>query len=56
VGKDNKVARRAVKLGLVTDNGIVITEGLDGSERVVMRAGGFLAVGQAVKPAAFKQK
>jgi hypothetical protein len=54
VGKDNKIMRRAVKLGMVTDQGVVIAEGLDGNERVVMRAGGFLAVGQVVKPAAAK--
>jgi HlyD family secretion protein len=54
VDKNNKVVRRAVKLGMVTDKGVVIVSGLDGNERVVMRSGSFLAVGQVVKPAAVK--
>ena len=51
VGKDDKVQRRAVKTGIVTDRGIAIAEGLSGSERVVLRAGGFLSPGDRVKPA-----
>ena len=54
VGKDNKVIRRNIKLGMVTGNGIVIAEGLDGSERVVARAGSFLSVGETVKPVSAK--
>ncbi|GGY99130.1 hemolysin secretion protein D [Novosphingobium colocasiae] len=50
IGKDNKVQRRAVKIGTVGDDGIAIAEGLNGSEAVVLRAGGFLAPGQAVVP------
>lgn len=50
VGKDNKVVRRDVKLGIVTDQGIAIAEGLDGSERVVLFAGGFLNPGETVTP------
>ena len=50
VGANNKVERRAVKQGRVTPNGIVITEGLSGSERVVLRAGGFLQPGETIKP------
>jgi HlyD family secretion protein len=52
VGKDNRVARRAVKTGLVTANGIAVIDGLSGNERVVMRAGGFLSPGDKVKPVA----
>ena len=52
VGKDNKVVRRPVKTGLVTANGIAVTEGLTGTERVVLRAGGFLAPGDKVVPRA----
>ncbi len=52
VGKDDKVVRRAIKTGLVTADGIAIVEGLNGTERVVLRAGGFLAEGDKVKPAA----
>ena len=54
-GKDDKVERRAVELGMVTGNGIIITSGLDGSERVVLRAGGFLTEGEAVRPIAVKE-
>ncbi len=50
VGKDNKVRRRAVKTGLVTGEGIAIVSGLDGTERVVLRAGGFLNPGDTVDP------
>ncbi len=50
VGKDDKVVRRAVKTGLVTAKGIIISDGLAGDERVVLRAGGFLNPGDAVKP------
>ncbi|MFO6446733.1 efflux RND transporter periplasmic adaptor subunit [Erythrobacter sp. NE805] len=50
VGKDNKTQRRAVKTGAVTANGIAITEGLSGTERVVLKAGGFLNPGETVNP------
>jgi RND family efflux transporter MFP subunit len=55
VGKDNKTERRAVKVGAVTANGIAITEGLSGSERVVLRAGGFLNPGETVNPQPLKK-
>ena len=50
VGKDDKVMRRDVKTGIVTDKGITVVQGLTGSERVVLRAGGFLSPGDKVKP------
>jgi HlyD family secretion protein len=50
VGKDNKVQRRGVKTGIVTENGIAISEGLEGSERVVLFAGGFLNPDETVNP------
>lgn len=50
VGKDNKVERRPVKLGSITGQGIVIAEGLAGTERIVLRAGGFLNPGETVNP------
>jgi multidrug efflux pump subunit AcrA (membrane-fusion protein) len=50
VGKDDKVVRRPVKTGPVTENGIAIVQGLAGGERVVLRAGGFLSEGDKVKP------
>lgn len=43
------VHRRPVKTGLVTANGIAITAGLNGTEKVVLRAGGFLNDGDKVK-------
>lgn len=54
VKKDNRVERRAVKTGLVTAKGIVVTDGLQGDERVVLRAGGFLNPDDKVKPQAAK--
>jgi multidrug efflux pump subunit AcrA (membrane-fusion protein) len=54
VGKDDKVERRPVKTGMVTAEGIVIAEGLAGTEQVVLRAGGFLAPGDTVKPRLIK--
>lgn len=50
VGANNKVERRPVKQGRVTPQGIVVVEGLAGTERVVMRAGGFLQPGETIKP------
>lgn len=51
VGKDDKIVRRPVTTGLVTADGIAVTGGLTGNERVVLRAGGFLNPGDKVKPA-----
>lgn len=50
VGKDNKVERRAVKVGSVSDAGVAIASGLTGNERVVVLAGAFLNPGDTVKP------
>jgi HlyD family secretion protein len=50
VGKNNKVERRVVKVGSVTPNGLTIIEGLAGTERVVLFAGGFLNPGETVNP------
>jgi RND family efflux transporter MFP subunit len=50
VGADNKVTRRGVKTGAVTAEGVAITEGLTGTEKVVLRAGGFLNPGETVNP------
>ncbi len=51
VGDDDKVARRGVKVGEVSDNGVSIAQGLSGTEKVVLSAGAFLTAGQKVKPA-----
>ncbi len=50
IGKDDKVERRDVTLGTVSDTGIAITAGLSGTEPVVQSAGAFLVPGQKVKP------
>ncbi len=49
VNKDGRIERRAVRTGLVTADGIAVIEGLSGTERVVLRAGGFLNPGDKVK-------
>jgi hypothetical protein len=54
VGKDNKVQRIPIKTGMVVPTGIVVREGLSGTERVVLRAGGFLQPGETIKPVAAK--
>ena len=50
VGPDNKVARRPVRTGQVSDSGIAIVEGLTGTERVVLSAGAFINPGERVVP------
>ncbi|MEM8724216.1 MAG: efflux RND transporter periplasmic adaptor subunit [Pseudomonadota bacterium] len=50
VDQENKATRRAIKTGMATAEGIAITEGLSGSEMVVLRAGGFLTPGETVNP------
>ena len=52
VGADGKVARRDVKIGQVSNAGVAIAEGLNGTERVVLSAGAFLNPGQTVRPVA----
>jgi len=50
VGNNNKVERRAVRTGDVTPQGIIVSQGITGSERIVLRAGGFLNPGDVVRP------
>ncbi len=50
IGSDNKTQRRDVVTGTVTNDGVPIVEGLSGTERVVLFAGGFLNPGEKVKP------
>jgi hypothetical protein len=50
VDGQNVVRRRAVRVGSVTDEGVVVIEGLGGNERVVQSAGAFLNEGEKVKP------
>lgn len=49
VGKDNKIARKPVTVGAVSDAGVSIASGLTGNERVVVLAGAFLNPGDSVK-------
>lgn len=48
-GKD-VVQRRPIKVATVTDGGVVVSEGLNGTERVVESAGQFLNPGEKVRP------
>ncbi|WFL78746.1 efflux RND transporter periplasmic adaptor subunit [Altererythrobacter arenosus] len=50
IGKDDKVERRGVTTGFVSGSGVAVTQGLNGTERVVLRAGGFLNEGESVNP------
>jgi HlyD family secretion protein len=52
VGKDNKVERRAVKIAGTRSDGLLIDNGLDGTERIVAIAGAFLRSGETVRIAA----
>ena len=56
VGKDNKVKQRPIKVGPVTANGLIIQEGLDGTERVVLYAGGFLNPDETINPKLLKKQ
>lgn len=50
VGEGNTVVRRPVELGMISAQGIAIQSGLVGTERIVVRAGGFLAEGEIIRP------
>lgn len=50
VNAEDEVERRDVELGTISDEGILIASGLDGSERIVARSGGFRTVGERVRP------
>ena len=50
INAQNKVEKRVVKVSDVSDAGIAIGSGLDGSERVVVSAGAFLNPGEKVLP------
>jgi HlyD family secretion protein len=55
IDQDNRAQRRAIRTGMVTPNGVVVIEGLTGSERIVLKAGGFLTPGETVKPQPLRQ-
>ena len=48
VDKDNKLERRAVTVGGARSEGLLVSQGLNGSERVVAIAGAFLRIGETV--------
>lgn len=48
VNEHNQVERRAVRIGGTIESGIIIAEGLTGTERVVTTAGGFLREGETI--------
>ena len=50
VAPNNTVQRRAVRIATVTDRGVVIGEGLNGTEQVVESAGQFLNPGERIRP------
>lgn len=50
VGPNNAVQRRGVRIGSVTDHGVVIADGLAGTEQVVESAGAFLNAGERIRP------
>lgn len=55
VGEGNRLVRRAVTTGSVTGEGITISGGLTGSERIVLRAGGFYSEGDVIAPQQVRQ-
>ncbi|QJQ31487.1 efflux RND transporter periplasmic adaptor subunit [Sphingomonas lacunae] len=50
VGNDNKVRRRVVTVGPISQSGVPVLSGLSGQERVVLSAGAFLSDGDEIKP------
>jgi len=50
VGPNSTVQRRAVRVGSVTDRGVVVADGLAGTEQVVESAGAFLNAGERISP------
>jgi RND family efflux transporter MFP subunit len=50
VGPNSTVQRRAVRVGSVTDRGVVVADGLAGNEQVVESAGAFLNAGERITP------
>jgi len=50
IDDENKAQRVGVRTGMVTADGIAIVEGLDGTEEIVLKAGGFLNPGETVNP------
>jgi HlyD family secretion protein len=49
VGKDNRVSRQAVRVSGSSEQGMLVSEGIVGNERIVATAGAFLNVGEKVE-------
>jgi RND family efflux transporter MFP subunit len=54
VNAKGQVERRDVTVGQVSDAGVAVTGGIDGTEKIVTSAGAFLTPGQKVKPEPMK--
>jgi HlyD family secretion protein len=52
VNGESKAERRAVRVSSTIPEGLVISEGLTGNERVIATAGAFLRAGEKVQVAA----
>jgi multidrug efflux pump subunit AcrA (membrane-fusion protein) len=50
VGRNDTIERRPVTIAAVTDQGVIIGDGISGNERVVQSAGAFLNPGERVRP------
>lgn len=50
IDAQNRATKRPITIGQVSDQGVPIVQGLNGTERVVVAAGAFLSPGQKVKP------
>ncbi|HYN47179.1 MAG TPA: efflux RND transporter periplasmic adaptor subunit [Allosphingosinicella sp.] len=50
VARNNTVERRGIRIGAVSDRGVVVAEGLNGTERVVESAVAFLNAGERIRP------
>ncbi len=50
VTDENVIERRSIETGMVTPEGVAITQGLAGGESVVLRSGGFRNPGETVRP------
>lgn len=50
VEPDNSVARRDVRIGSISEQGVSIVSGLSGKERVIVSAGAFVRPGEKVTP------
>jgi RND family efflux transporter MFP subunit len=50
IDQRNRVVRRDVQVGEISERGVAVVSGLAGNERIVLSAGAFLNPGDTVKP------